>query len=93
MTSEITGGATMFHNQMSIQKRDVNLDELLALTRNGAEVLIMEGDHLLAKIVPPDAGVQPRRISTRTPDLHPGLWMSDDFDDPLPDEFWLGDDQ
>ena len=19
-------------------------------------------------------------------------WMSDDFDDPLPDEFWLGDD-
>ena len=25
--------------------------------------------------------------------LHPGaIWMSDDFDDPLPDEFWLGDD-
>ncbi len=30
---------------------------------------------------------------TRTPDLHPGLWMSDDFDDPLPDEFWFGEDQ
>jgi hypothetical protein len=26
--------------------------------------------------------------------LHPGaIWMSDDFDDPLPDEFWLGDDK
>lgn len=26
-------------------------------------------------------------------DLHPGaMWMSDDFDDPLPDEFWLGED-
>lgn len=26
-------------------------------------------------------------------DLHPGaMWTSDDFDDPLPDEFWLGDD-
>ncbi len=25
--------------------------------------------------------------------LHPGaMWTSDDFDDPLPDEFWLGDD-
>lgn len=26
--------------------------------------------------------------------LHPGaIWMSNDFDDPLPDEFWLGDDK
>ena len=25
--------------------------------------------------------------------LHPGaMWTSDDFDDPLPDEFWLGED-
>ena len=25
--------------------------------------------------------------------LHRGaIWTSDDFDDPLPDEFWLGDD-
>lgn len=25
--------------------------------------------------------------------LHAGqIWMSDDFNDPLPDEFWLGDD-
>jgi hypothetical protein len=26
--------------------------------------------------------------------MHPGsIWMSDDFDDPLPDEFWFGDDE
>ena len=26
-------------------------------------------------------------------DLHQGaMWTSDDFDDPLPDEFWLGED-
>ena len=26
--------------------------------------------------------------------LHPGaMWTSDDFDDPLPDEFWLGEDK
>jgi len=25
--------------------------------------------------------------------MHPGsIWMSDDFNDPLPDEFWLGED-
>jgi hypothetical protein len=29
----------------------------------------------------------------RTPGLHQGeIWMSDDFNDPLPDEFWLGED-
>ncbi len=30
---------------------------------------------------------------TRIPNLHAGMiWVSDDFDDPLPDEFWLGGD-
>jgi hypothetical protein len=33
-------------------------------------------------------------LKPRTPNLHPGsVWMSDDFDDPLPDEFWFGDDE
>ena len=28
----------------------------------------------------------------RIPDLSAGaVWMSDDFDDPLPDSFWLGE--
>lgn len=26
----------------------------------------------------------------RTPGLFPGIWMSDDFDDELPDSFWPG---
>ncbi|RUT09533.1 hypothetical protein DSM106972_000270 [Dulcicalothrix desertica PCC 7102] len=30
-------------------------------------------------------------LQQRVPDLNKGqIWMSDDFDDPLPDEFWLG---
>jgi hypothetical protein len=29
----------------------------------------------------------------RVAGLHEGqIWMSDDFNEPLPDEFWLGDD-
>ncbi len=29
----------------------------------------------------------------RVPNLHPGAFeMADDFDEPLPDEFWLGKD-
>ncbi len=28
----------------------------------------------------------------RIPDLNRGeIWMSDDFNDPLPDEFWMGE--
>lgn len=34
-----------------------------------------------------------QELPPRIPDLHAGaIWTSDDFDDPLPDEFWLGDD-
>jgi hypothetical protein len=27
----------------------------------------------------------------RTPDLFPGIWVSEDFNEPLPDGFWLGE--
>lgn len=37
---------------------------------------------------PPEPQPKPR-----TPGLHAGTtWVSDDFDDPLPDSFWLGED-
>lgn len=30
----------------------------------------------------------------RIPGLHQGMgWISDNFDDPLPDEFWLGEEE
>jgi len=36
----------------------------------------------------PTANLKPRILG-----LNPGaIWTSDDFDDPLPDEFWLGED-
>ncbi|QZZ20982.1 hypothetical protein J5X98_00235 [Leptothermofonsia sichuanensis E412] len=32
------------------------------------------------------------QLQVRQPDLHPGAFvMHDDFDQPLPDSFWLGD--
>jgi hypothetical protein len=31
-------------------------------------------------------------IQQRTPGLQPGsIWVSNDFDEPLPDDFWAGD--
>jgi hypothetical protein len=38
---------------------------------------------------PPEVQETPQQ---RIPDLNKGeIWMSDDFNDPLPDEFWLGE--
>jgi antitoxin (DNA-binding transcriptional repressor) of toxin-antitoxin stability system len=62
------------------------LRELLALAEGGAEILIQEGDTPRARLGPPPLPGQPR-----TPGLHPGAFQpAQDFDAPLPDEFWLG---
>ncbi len=34
----------------------------------------------------------PQPVQQRVPDLNRGeIWMSEDFNDPLPDEFWTGE--
>ena len=63
------------------------LKELLALVLNGTEIVLTEGDKPVARLVP----VAPSSTTGRIPDLHKdAIWISDDFDEPLPDEFWLG---
>lgn len=65
------------------------LPELLALTKAGNEVILTEGDVLMARLTAPVPVVKKRVLG-----LHPGAFVvSDDFDDPLPDEFWLGEDK
>lgn len=72
---------------MSIQTIDVrkappDLKGLLSLVAEGTEVVLTEGDTPLARLVP---------IGKRVAGLHSGaIWISEDFDEPLPDEFWLG---
>ena len=70
------------------------LTDLLALTAQGEEVLIADHGKPLARLAPVvsdesavgDAALKPRILG-----LHEGQgWMSDDFDAPLPDEFWGG---
>ncbi|MBV6624157.1 MAG: DUF2281 domain-containing protein [Rivularia sp. (in: Bacteria)] len=35
---------------------------------------------------------QPQTTQQRVPDLNRGeIWMSEDFNEPLPDEFWTGE--
>jgi antitoxin (DNA-binding transcriptional repressor) of toxin-antitoxin stability system len=84
-------GEAMLAKQISVQKTEVNLDQLLSLVREGAEITIMQGEESIAKIVSADASpLQP--IRERVFGAHPGAWMSEDFDAPLGDEFWLGKD-
>ena len=71
---------------VDVHESEVHLEDLVGLALNGTEVLIAEGPKPVARLVPIH-----RTNGTRVPGLHPdSVWISDDFDDPLPDEFWMG---
>lgn len=62
-----------------------NLAELLSLVGDGTEIILTKGDKPIARLVPIDMK------GARVAGLHRGAaWMSEDFDAPLPDEFWAG---
>ena len=71
-------------------KATASVKELLSLLGDDTEIILTEDNQPVARIV----SVEQPEITTgpRVPGLFPGIWMSDDFDEPLPDEFWLGDD-
>ncbi len=70
-----------------------SLEDVVALAKAEAEVVLTQGRKPVARVVPIAASAsrqaatpQPRKLG-----LHPNAWVvSDDFDEPLPDEFWLG---
>lgn len=78
----------MVTKTVDISEARTQLPELLGLALAGVEVLILDGDQPLTKFMPL-SGVTGRRFAG----LNQGaVWISDDFDDPLPDEFWTSDD-
>ena len=67
-----------------IEEAQTQLAELLALVEEGIEIILMDQDKPRARLVSLET-------SPRIPGLHSGaIQMSDDFDEPLPDDFWLG---
>ncbi len=63
-----------------------SLDDLVTLVQAGEEILLVEGEKPLARLVP----AEPVKAA-RIPGLHAGqIWADDDFDDPLSDDFWAG---
>ena len=72
---------------VNIKDAQTRLAELLTLAQAGNEIIIADNGQPLARLVPVAEPSRKRRIA----DLdHGQIWMSDDFDDPLPDEFWTG---
>ncbi len=73
----------------TISVNDVSVQTVIALTRNGDEVVLEENGESLVKVTPIE---KPKELKQRIAGLGKGtVWMSDDFDDELPDEFWLAD--
>jgi prevent-host-death family protein len=72
---------------VEINEAQDRLQELLARVAEGTEIILTDRDQPFARISP-----IPRPTAPRMPDLHPGAFQpSDDFDAPLPDGFWLGE--
>jgi antitoxin (DNA-binding transcriptional repressor) of toxin-antitoxin stability system len=81
-----TGENAMVTKTIDISEARSRLPELLGLALAGTEVIIVAGDRPLAKLSPLEIG-----MARRTAGLDDGAsWISDDFDDPLPDDFWSG---
>ena len=74
---------TMSTKIVTVQEAESHLLELIALVEKGEEVVITHDDQPKVKLVP---FVEPPQ--KRVFGQHRGqVWMSPDFDDPLPDDF------
>lgn len=70
---------------VEVKQTQTYLKELLSLVLKGTEIILTQGNTPIARLVP--IGASP--VTPRVVGLHPGaIWMSDDFDEPLPDECW-----
>ena len=71
---------------ITIQDAQQKLVEFLRFASKGNEVIILDNNRPLAKLTP----IFPTETS-RIPGLSRGkIWMSEDFNEPLPEDFWTG---
>ena len=75
---------------LTIEEAQRKLGQLLELARAGHEIIIENPEKGQARLVP----VVKRLTRPRVLGLHEGEgWISDDFNAPIPDSFWLGEKQ
>ncbi|HEX7445972.1 MAG TPA: type II toxin-antitoxin system prevent-host-death family antitoxin [Pirellulales bacterium] len=72
---------------IAIRDAQTNLAALVALAASGTEIILTEGSTPVARIVSANGVSQPRVAGP-----HRGaISASEDFDEPLSDQFWLGE--
>ena len=75
--------------QVNIHEAKTHLSELIAAAERGEEVVIARANKPAVRLVPIEAPTKKKRIVG----MHQGqMWVAEDFDEPLPDEFWNLDD-
>lgn len=75
---------------VDIREAQSHLKGLLALARQGDEVIIEEQGESPIQLIPVKNGQRkPLKLGLR----EGKGWTSGDFDEELPDTFWLGDDE
>jgi len=80
------GESNTLTKTIDVQETQPRWSELLSWVLTGTEIIFAKGSTPLARLMPLASSAQPRQ-----PGLHTGaIWMSHDFDQPLPDEFWVG---
>lgn len=71
---------------VNIDEAQTTLPKLLSLVTSGHEVIIAKDDKPVSKIIPFSPFSR-----TRVAGLNKGkIWVSEDFDKPLPEQFWTG---
>ena len=76
----------MSSKAVTIEAESAQLNELLILVEKGQEIIIARGRKPVAKLVA--ISHQPQR---RTFGMYAGkIRMTDDFAEPLPEDYWLG---
>ena len=83
----------MSNKTIDVNKVHLTLKELLSLVNADTEIIITEGNKPLARLISLGETEEntTETSSLRQPGLHPGtIWTSEDFDEPLPEEFWTG---
>lgn len=77
----------MLPKTVEVGEAQRQLKDLLSIVSSGTEIVLTEGSMPVARLVPIALP-----LTLRVAGLHRGaIWTSDDFDEPLSEEFWMGD--
>jgi prevent-host-death family protein len=71
---------------VDVQEAKIDLEDLIFQVSKGIDIILAQDNVPLARLVPIASSMTPRKAG-----LHKGtIWTSEDFDEPLPEEFWTG---